>query len=310
MNNSNDSDKTVFMPPPASSDPNRTVIIPTPGARRPQSEARPAPSTPAPETNQAFAPMGNNEPIKLNQGLNPLSKAAATLITVSIKLSSTMQHDDIPGLHRQLGDELRRFEQQAKNASIAPEIVLSARYLLCTVLDEIVLNTPWGANCGWSQRSLLSIFHNETNGGEKCFAILQKMLQTPAQHLDMLELFYMCLSLGFEGQYKLDPRGHTQLAQIQDHLYQTIENYRGSFEPDLSTTWQSGVNKKSSLIHYIPVWVIASCVLVVMLLVYSGFRVWLYQSTTDTSARLNGLAQITEQGIPQGNTARSSKNTD
>ena len=246
---------------------------------------------------QPAAPLPS-EPIQLRQGLNPLVTLASTLILLATKLRTTVQHDDVPNLHRQVANEIREFDQKAKNAGIAPEIVLSASYLLCSVIDEMVLNTPWGANSGWSQRSLLSLYHRETGGGEKCFTILQRMLETPAQQLDFLELFYICLSVGFEGQYRLDPRGQTQLAQIQDHLYQTIENYRGGFEPDLSATWQSGATRSNRLIHYIPMWVVASCVLALLLLVYSGFRVWLYQSTAETTAALTELTRSSDHEEP------------
>ncbi|TQV66908.1 DotU family type IV/VI secretion system protein [Exilibacterium tricleocarpae] len=289
MTNSKDSDKTVFSPPPAAAGGDRTVMVPTPGARRPAPSQQPTAAAAQPAPQPSVPPSLASEPIQLRHGLNPLVTLASTLVLLATRLRTTVQHDDVPNLHRQVAHEIREFDQQAKNAGIAPEIVLSASYLLCSVIDEMVLNTPWGANSGWSQRSLLSLYHRETGGGEKCFTILQRMLEAPAQQLDFLELFYLCLSIGFEGQYRLDPRGQAQLAQIQDHLYQTIENYRGGFEPDLSGTWPSSATRSNRLIHYIPMWVVASCVLALLLLVYSGFRVWLYQSTAETAATITEL---------------------
>ena len=126
----------------------RTVIIPTPGA------ARGAP-TPPPAAGPAINSAATlNERIGLAHGLNPLVNSAATLLTLMIKLRTTMQHANVPDLHKRLTNEIKTFESKTRNAGIASDSVIAARYLLCSVIDEVVLNTPWGASSGWSQHSL------------------------------------------------------------------------------------------------------------------------------------------------------------
>lgn len=294
---SDDDDKTVFVQrgnlPPASERLDQTIIVPRPGARASATPPQGAPMTAPTSRSPLSQPQAMPDPsdFKVEGGLNPLVAAASVILTVSNRLRSTLEHSDIPNLQRQLVDEIKQFEQTAKNKQIASEQILPARYLLCTMLDEIVLNAPWGANSLWSQHSLLSQFHNETGGGEKSFSVLQRMLEAPAPHLEVLELFYICISLGFQGKFKLDPRGRENLEQISNTLYQTIRNYRQEFEPDLSPHWQSQVAGKRSLMQYIPLWVVASCVMVVLLVAFSGFRVWLYQSTEPTAERLDILIQ-------------------
>ncbi len=268
---------------PAANAGDRTVMIPTPGGAPPH-----APS-PSPAMQAHFSAP---DQIQLKRGLNSLVNAASTLLTVAIKLRTTLQHDNIVELHKRLTEEIKSFDVRAQQAGASPETIISARYLLCTVVDEIVLNTPWGTNGGWSQHSLLSIFHQETFGGEKCFLILQRMQENPSQHLDLLELYYLCLSLGFEGKYKLEQRGHEQLDQIREGLYQTIENHRGHMEQDLSAQWQGCGQKKSSMMDYIPMWVIASIMLAILVVSHSGFRYWLYDATQPTTLHIQSL--ITE----------------
>ena len=265
-----------FIPPSSSQSGDRTVLIPTPGAMGPRSRPTAPTSAPTPAMQAHFA---SAEPIQLRRGLNPLVNAAATLLTVAIKLRTTISHDNVIELHKRLTDEIKSFDLQAQSAGASPETVISARYLLCTVVDEIVLNTPWGVRSGWSQHSLLSLFHQETFGGEKCFAILQRMLENPGKHLDILELYYLCLSLGFEGKYRLAQRVHEQLDHIRDGLYQTIENHRGHMQKDLSPRWQGCGKTKAGMMDYLPMWVIASCMFAVLVLSYSGYRYWLYDAT-------------------------------
>ncbi|MBX2858040.1 MAG: type IVB secretion system protein IcmH/DotU [Cellvibrionaceae bacterium] len=273
-------------------DGDRTVIIPTPGAARQPNLSQPAtPVQSRQSPDPLVQPAGDfAAPLEVEQGLNPLVAAASTLLTVAIKLRSTMQHNNPPQLHKQLTEEIRNFELKAKNSTTNQDSVLAARYLLCTVVDEIVLSTPWGAGSGWSQHSLLSLFHKDISGGEKCFDVLRKLLETPSKHLDLLELFYLCLSLGFRGKYKLVQRGQEQLEQIRDNLFRTVEKLRGEMERDLSPRWRGLYNRKRNLVQFVPLWVIASCVFAALVVSYSGFRWWLYASTEPTVQQVESLS--------------------
>ena len=283
----NDIDKTVLIQPGKRSENLDSTVLVQPGARATPA-ASPPPSSSAPASPNLGQSLPSIDSFAEN-GLNPLVSSASVILTVSHRLRTLLEHDNVQGLQQQLIDELKKFETNAKNRQAPAEQIVSARYLLCTMLDEIVLNTPWGANSPWGAHSLLSQFHNETSGGEKCFVVLQRMLETPAQHLDVLELFYVVLSLGFEGKYKLDPRGRENLEHIRSTLYQSIGNYRGEFAPDLSPNWASQAVQKRSLLQYIPLWVIASCVLLLLTLTFSGFRLWLYQATEPTAQHLQSL---------------------
>jgi len=287
-------DKTVFRKPAGAAD--RTVMRPRPGGRA------------VPPVNQQVPVQGqtyNPEPVpqsataafdtqavffRTGKGLNPLVNAASTLIAVFEKTHKSMSHPNVGALHQRLVNEIKSFEIKAKNLGIKPEVVLSARYILCTVLDEAVLNTPWGAESAWTQRTLLSMFHNETSGGEKFFLILDRMRDMPSENLTILEMIYLFLSLGYEGKYRVIHRGKEALEQIRDELYRIIRNYRGEYERSLSPSWQGLGRIKNSLAQYIPMWVIASVVGGILLVSYSGFRYWLYQSSASVAQELTDIA--------------------
>ncbi|QKX16444.1 type IVB secretion system protein IcmH/DotU [Microbulbifer sp. YPW1] len=270
----------------------RTVMIPTPGAAAPAGGQSPQPQ-------QTVAPDTAAGDLRIRNSLNPLISAASKVLGAIIKLRTTMNHANVPDLHKRLTREIQSFEREARQLSLSQETVLTARYLLCTVVDEVVLSTPWGTASGWSQHSLLSLFHKETFGGEKCFLILQRTLETPGSHIELLELFYLCLSLGFQGKYRLVQRGHEQLEQIRDNLYRTIESHRPAMDRDLSPRWQGCVDRKTKLIQYVPLWVIASVVLGVLLATFSGYRWWLYQSATPVAEEIQALMPESRENFAQ-----------
>lgn len=293
-----DSDKTVFRQPSVDND--RTIMRPMPGGRG-AAPAAPAPAinpassaAPQPHSTQHHATQSSahNASIdtgyfSISKGLNPLVNAASTLIAVYEKTRSSLSHPDVGGLHQRLVNEIKQFDNQMKSLGLKPEVALSARYTLCAALDEAVLNTPWGSESAWPSRTLLSVFHNETSGGEKFFLILDRMKQQPGENLYILELMYIFLSLGFEGKYRVIHRGRDAIDQLRDDLYMSIRHQRGEYERSLSPSWQGLGSTRNSLAHYIPMWVIASLVGAIMLMSYSGFRVWLYKTSTPVVEQLD-----------------------
>lgn len=295
--NSDDSDKTVFRQPPAA---DSTIIRPMPGGRRanPAQGGNGMPGQPGvygsgPGMAAATAgPVHREIPaeyVPTGEGLNPLVQAASPLIAIYEKTKRSISHPDVEGFYQRLVNELKAFELRGRGLAVKPESVLAARYVLCTVLDEAVLNTPWGADSNWPQRTLLSTFHNETGGGEKFFLILDRMRQAPMDNLYMIELMYILLSLGFEGKYKLQSRGRDSLEQIRDDLFQIIRTYRGEYERELSPAWAGLGRIKSSLTQYLPLWVVAAAMGVILMLAYSGFRYSLYNSSVPVVHQLGQI---------------------
>lgn len=303
-----ESDKTVFKQPTPGGD--RTAMRPSPGRRgsggggsggsgaTDLGRTRPgAPAANNPYPPSAAAAQGGRagyEQVRFNTalGLNPLVNAASTLIAVFEKTRHSARHPDVGGLHKRLVNEIKAFETKAKDVGTKPEITLAARYLLCSALDEAVLHTPWGGDSAWGQNTLLSIYHSENTGGEKCFAILDRMLQAPAENLHMLELFYICLSLGFEGKFRLMHRGRDQLESLRDDLYRTIRNYRGDHERSLSGNWQGLGRVRKTLSHYVPMWVAASVFAVVIFLGYGGFTFWMRSVSNPVVEQLEIIAEV------------------
>ena len=111
----------------------------------------------------------------------PLLQAAAPLLVLAGRLRGQIaqrrrREPAPPGRCRKSA----RSRNASRRAGVPAEDVLAARYALCTVIDEAVLNTPWGAQSDWSGQSLLVTFHRESAGGEKFFQILDRVIRRAA----------------------------------------------------------------------------------------------------------------------------------
>ncbi|MBU6498087.1 MAG: type VI secretion system protein TssL, long form [Rhodospirillales bacterium] len=249
-------------------DSDRTVIRPAPGGRRPAAPpAQPAMGTPMAGpvggVPPAAAPMtGGAEAIEM--GLSPLTAAAAPLLQLLARLRNTVSQPDSGDLRERAVRELRRFEQAARDAGIPMEQLRPAHYALCASLDDVVLNTPWGSQGGWAAGSLVSTFHQEVRSGERFFDLLGQMKQNPGSFLPVLELMYLCLSLGFAGRYRLSPRGMSELDKIREDVYAVIVRQRPPAEPDLSIRWMGAQAPYRPSRAALPVWVVACVALAII----------------------------------------------
>lgn len=280
MNNPND--------PFGGGDDDRTIIRPNPGRRSA------AQQTSAPEP--VFAP-GPVLDASSFSGLNPLEEAASVLLNLLGQIRNTSSHPDPTALHQQLSEEVRRFESRAQQAGIAPETIFTARYILCTVVDEFVLSTPWGTKSIWSNQSLLRVFHRETSGGEKVFLLLNKLMENPQRNIDLLELIYICLSLGFQGRYRVEQDGSKTLEAIRENLYRTVRNNRGDPEPGLSPNWQGIDKTMEGKARIIPTWALLAIALAVLGFAYVAFSVNLDLKADPLYAEL-GLMGTEENLLP------------
>lgn len=239
----------------------QTIMIPMPGARR----ERPA-AAPASAPGARLAPLGAALP-----GRNPLLRAANPLLELAIPLRRLVDHPDVDVLRSQLIEMVRTFEKNGRAFGVPDEQLGVARYCLCTFIDEAISATPWGAGL-WGRRSLLVTFHNEASGGERVFVLLQRLAQTPVVQIDLLELIYVILSLGFDGRYRLIENGRAQLETIRERLEQMIRAQRPSVERALSPHWQPAPRERKRLLQFVPLWValaIAALVLAAASLVLS-----------------------------------------
>ena len=216
-----------------------------------------------------------------NISLNPLVAAASSLLSEVVRLKHSYEGEDLHALNQRVSGELKLFEHRALHDGAESSQVMAARYVLCTAIDEAVVTTPWGNESEWSQMSLLSSFHNETFGGEKFFQLLERLSRNPVKHLPMLELMYLCLSLGFEGKYRVMPRGMLELEAVRDSLYRQIRQLRGDVPREVSPHWQGLRDTRRRLVRIVPWWMLALFTLICLGMLYAGFA-WVLGEQRDT----------------------------
>lgn len=268
-------------PDDPSAPPEGTLMRPRPGAGRRGGPPAAAPSpfaAPGQRREPGFAPppafgapAGDLSEFLGDAG-NPVLQAAAPLLILAARLGTSVQQASIPTLRQQAVEEIRVFDERLRSSGVSREDGLVARYVLCTFVDAAILNTPWGAQGDWASNSLLVIFHKEVSGGEKFFEILKRLQADPSRYLNLIELLYICLALGYEGRYRHDPSGALELSRLQHDLYDVIRERRVPREEDLSPHWQGTEDRRNPIIRYVPWWTVAAAGVAVLLVAFLIFH--------------------------------------
>ncbi|WP_417552568.1 type VI secretion system protein TssL, long form [Marinomonas fungiae] len=269
---------------------NRTVIIPVPGGQATLADQVPSSNI---KGDVNWASLLDDPDKYSSSGLNRLESAAFKLLSLVPAIRKSQTNPSPALLRQQIVEEMESYEANARKAGVDARTVMIGRYILCTLLDEAVLNTPWGGQSDWQNDSLLSLFHKETWGGENFFVMLDNLEKDPAGNIDLLELMYVCLSLGFEGRYALEADRSGKLIEIRSKLYRLIRSQRKEPARYLSANWQGGNITNRGLRRFVPLWVFVSGLAGILLLLLFVLLYLLNQSSSAPYQKMAMLAQHT-----------------
>src|SRR3954466_11765502 len=162
---------------------------------------------------------------------------------------------------------------QALAAGYPAEDAKHATFAVVAFLDESVLNSRNPIFADWARQPLQEEFFGTHIAGEVFFQNLQQLLgRSDSPDLaDLLEIYYLCLLLGFGGRYSVGNRG--ELTQVMNMTAEKIRRIRGRFNA-LSPAWQlpSEMVRTRSDPWVRKLGVIAAVCAVVMILLFIAYK--------------------------------------
>lgn len=165
-------------------------------------------------------------------GLNPLVDHANYLFSILGKLRAAPTYEQLQKLHSELLQEIRAYYETIQRQGYI-ETATVCRYILCAAFDDVILHSSWGCHV-WGAYSLLDTFNQDKPQEDRFFAILERVIKEPQVYIDLMELLYLCLSLGYKGKYRNTEHSQYQLESITNNLYLAIRAYRGDTSKTLS----------------------------------------------------------------------------
>jgi type VI secretion system protein ImpK len=159
------------------------------------------------------------------------------VLTATARLRANRQvAADAESFRNHIKQLLSGAQREARRLGYSSDDVALALYAAVAFLDESVLNSAQSMFASWPNRPLQEEIFGGHMGGEIFFQHLRQLLsrQDSEDLADLLEVFQLCLLLGFQGRYSSADRG--ELRGLATAAGEKIRRIRGSFG-ELSPQW-------------------------------------------------------------------------
>ncbi|AEF53722.1 type IVB secretion system protein IcmH/DotU [Marinomonas posidonica] len=151
---------------------------------------------------------------------NKILSASSELLSIAVSIARIQAPEDMylfrAGLKRAVAD----LKNKVAALDYPPSVADKVCFLFCIMLDEQVLHSSWGEESGWENQTLVSELFGMKNGGEQFYLIAERALSQPILLVDLIELIYILLKMGFRGQYRVN--SNNQLESLLKRLENAI----------------------------------------------------------------------------------------
>lgn len=220
---------------------------------------------------------------------NPLIAAAASLLILLGRLRTGLVELQVAPLMEHVTREIDRFERAALANGVSQHEALVAKYALSGTADDIVQNLPGGDRGNWQQYSMVARFFHKRDSGVGFFQEAEKALHAPAQNYNLLELMLVCLSLGFEGQFRTMPNGAAELSRVRSAIYESLRRVNPRPDEDISVMWGPVVMGKARRFAAIPVPAVMGFAAVALLALFATLLTLINRDGADAAELVRGV---------------------
>ena len=231
------------------------------------------------------------------QGVSPrLSETFAPCLSLILKLRDSDQFGDGDLLRSRILDMLKQAEQKALMDAIPTSDISDARFAIVAFLDEVILGSNWDQRGLWVTNPLQVELYGNAVAGNEFFERLERLKADASFRKNALEVYYLCLALGFKGKFHMSGSGgEHKLLMLIDDTYARISAVSNDRAQTLAPHGLPHDQTVTEIKRNVPSWVIMVAAAGVGLIVYVVFSISMgrsLQGACSDLALLNNLAQL------------------
>jgi type VI secretion system protein ImpK len=215
------------------------------------------------------------------------------LLTAGERLRSHRQQvSDAASFRAQIWAAVKLADEEGRRRGYSAEDIELAIFAVVAFLDESILNLRLPVFADWPRQPLQEERYGHHVAGEIFFQNLQKLLGRTDSHelADLLEVYHLCLLLGFAGRYSMGGRGDLRGIVMQTgEKIQRIRQTGAEFSPGWRMTGEAvRVMDGDPWVRRLAVAAIFCSILMVVLFV--GFYFWLNSGVGSIDAIVRPVA--------------------
>lgn len=182
-----------------------------------------------------------------------LAEGFSDLLVLGVYLKDAKDLGSPDHLRTRLHHLFHVADEQSKASGVSSDAYAHARYAVTAFIDEMIINSRWSSRDQWAGRPLQYDFFSEYVAGEGFFKHMDTVRRSFPLNADLLEVFGLCLILGFEGQYRLQER--EKLRGLIEDVTREVQAKWGDV-PSLSPHGKRPEELMELVKRELPVWVV------------------------------------------------------
>jgi type VI secretion system protein ImpK len=219
-------------------------------------------------------------------------RVCADSLMFALRLSTEANLPVAADLRQRAVGTLDGMVAQGRAAGLSEADLAEARYALVAFIDEQVLKSSWPGRTEWMSQPLQLLLYREYAAGENFFARMRSLITSGSRPV-ALEVYYLCLTLGFRGAYGVTGEVSaigSYVEAARRELAKTLPA-TNTFGPNAQARDRLGADRQSNAVL---ISVLAGCACLV-LLVLIGLH---FELGSELQTALKGMPASPTQSTP------------
>jgi type VI secretion system protein ImpK len=181
-----------------------------------------------------------------------VSEVCAPALLLGVRLRWQENSGDQEAMRRRMQEMLDRIEDRLRDAGLAQSDVADVAFALVAFLDESIICSEWEHRSEWRSSPLQFDRFGRDDAGEEFFTRLTALRAERSVRADVLQIYFLCLTLGFKGKYALqsDHEWKSLRAQVGAQLRRLDGRERSPLAPH----GRAG-EELAAVVKEVPLWV-------------------------------------------------------
>lgn len=205
-------------------------------------QAAAKPETPAPVAQQAIRRA------RLETSLDALAAPVLELVLQLRAKQLTPSND----LRPRVAEMLKHLEERGLALRYTEEQIRTVKFALAAFVDETVLTADFPLRDVWEKYPLQLEYFGEHLAGVKFYERLEELLKKPEENGELIEIYYLCLLLGFKGRYNI--YFEDQLKEVIKKTADELRRIGRLVDMELSPHWRAADQPEPPPDPRLPLW--------------------------------------------------------
>lgn len=241
-----------------------------------------------PVTDQNAPPVPESDTLLENAPDRRLAELYSPCFVHILELQSTDDYGDSEAVRKQIYDLLDQCEEAAKEAGVPAEDIEHAKFAVVAFIDETILSSDWQGTDEWMKTPIQLELYDQFDAGEVFFDRLQELQEDPEFNAGVMEVYYLCMTLGFKGKYQLQQQ--EKLREIIDSTAEILAEVPETRTEEMAPHAQPQDQTETEIRSKVPTWVIAAGTALLGVLLYGGMHLYISASARGVATAIRGLS--------------------